>query len=198
LAETPVSEYTQFLQKIAANPSLTKAYAKLLKAANFYNGPITDKYTPALQQAFDSMEASRLSISKVRPIKRDDFINETISLGTGGGAGGTTTQRQRYIASPTQAAALLDTISEDLIGRKLSDSEKKKYMAILKAEQKKPESAQVTTTTSTGTGTSSSTTQGGLDEQQFLIQQIAGTDEAKANKVLNAYSTVLNMLGGLR
>lgn len=197
MAETTVSEYTQFLQKIAANPTLTKAYAKLLKSAGFYNGPITDKYTPALQSAFDSMEASRLSISKVRPVARDAFISETISLGTGG-AGGTNTQRQRYVASPTQAAALLDTISEDLIGRKLSDSEKKKYMAILKAEQQKPESAQVTTTTSSGTGASSSVTRGGLDERQFLIEQIAGTDEAKANKVLNAYSTVLNMLGGLR
>lgn len=197
MAETTVSEYTQFLQKIAANPTLTKAYAKLLKSANFYNGPITDKYTPALQKAFDSMEAERLSISKVRPLTRDSFLNEAITLGTGG-AGGVSTQSQRYVSSPTQAAALLDTISEDLIGRKLSDSEKKKYMAILKVEQQKPGSAQVTTTTSDGTGTSSSVTRGGLNEQQFLIEQIAGTDEAKANKVLNAYSTVLNMLGGLR
>lgn len=203
MAETTVSEYTQFLQKIAANPTLVKAYSKLLKSAGYFTGNVTDKYTPALQKAFDSLEADRLSISKVRPMTRDVFLNERVAEGSAAGTSGTTTNRQRYVASPTQASALLDSISQDLIGRKLSDVEKKKYMAILKAEQKKPESATVTTTTTTagaapGSGVSSGVTTGGLDEQQFLIEKIAATDEAKANKVLNAYSTVLNMLGGLR
>ena len=43
-----------------------------------------------------------------------------------------------------------------------------------------------------------STTTTGLDKEQFLIEKISGTDEAKANKVLDAYTTVVNMLGGLR
>jgi hypothetical protein len=194
LAETTVSEYTQFLQKVASNPVLTKAYSKLLKSAGYYSGEPTDKYTPKLQKAFDSMEAERLSISKVRPLTRDQFLSEAPSAP---GTGGTRVTKSKYIASPTQAAELLDSISEDLIGRKLSDSEKKKYMAILKAEQKKPSSQEVTVTSGVG-DVSSSTTTGGLNERQFLIEKISATDEAKANKVLNAYSTVLNMLGGLR
>jgi hypothetical protein len=52
----------------------------------------------------------------------------------------------------------------------------------------------VTTTAKSGDVTSYSTT-GGLDETQFLIQQIAGTDEAKANKVFSYYDAFKNAIG---
>jgi hypothetical protein len=36
---------------------------------------------------------------------------------------------------------------------------------------------------------------GGLDAEQYLIDKIAATDEARANKVLDLYSTFMNALG---
>jgi hypothetical protein len=66
---------------------------------------------------------------------------------------------------------------------------------MLNAEEKKASSDTVTKYSAAG---DMSTTLGGLDKEQFLIEKISGTDEAKANKVLDAYSALVNMLGGLR
>jgi len=98
------SDYTEFLSVVAKSPSLITGYSKLLKAAGYYKGKITDKYTPALQRAFSAAEEARLSISAVRP----------------------------------------------------------------------------------------------MDEKQYLVDQISGTDEGKANKVLGFYETFMNALGGGR
>jgi hypothetical protein len=38
----------------------------------------------------------------------------------------------------------------------------------------------------------------GLNEQQYLVDKISGTDEGKANKVLGFYETFMNALGGGR
>ena len=197
---TSPSEYTQFLSTIAKSPTLITGYSKLLKSAGYYKGKITDKYTPALQEAFTRAEKDRLSISTVRPMGRDEFLQETISLGgAGGGTGGggptSGVSKATRISNTTEAAALIESIIQDTLGRKATAAELKKYTASLQAAQKKAPT--VTKYTSAGTSQTSQTT-GGINEQQYLLDKIAGTDEAKANKVLGFYETFMNALGGGR
>jgi hypothetical protein len=190
------SDYTQFPSVIAKSPALITGYSKLLKSAGYYKGKITDKYTPALQKAFTRAEEDRLSISAVRPIGRDEFLQETVALGgTGGGTGGPTSgvSKSTRISNTTEATALIQSIIQDTLGRKATAAELKKYTASLQAAQKAAPT--VTKYTSAGTSQTSQTT-GGINEQQYLIDKISGTDEAKANKVLGFYETFMNALGG--
>ena len=195
---TSQSEYTQFLSTIAKNPALITGYSKLLKSAGYYKGKITDKYTPALQKAFTKAEEDRLSISTVRPIGRDEFLQETISLGGVGGGGsgssGPTTVTNVTKFKPEAAQQLVESIIQDTLGRKATAAEVKKYSAMLKKIEGKAAS-----TTTYGKGSNQTqTTMVGLEEKQYLVDQIAKTDEAKANKVLGFYETFMNALGGGR
>ena len=198
---TSQSEYTQFLSTIAKSPALITGYSKLLKSAGYYKGKITDKYTPALQKAFTRAEEDRMEISTVRPMGRDEFLQETIFLGgvgsgSGGGGGPTSgVSKTTRISNTTEATALIESIIQDTLGRKATAAELKKYTASLQAAQKKAPT--VTKYTSAGTSQTSQTT-GGINEQQYLIDKISGTDEAKANKVLGFYETFMNALGGGR
>jgi len=189
------SDYTQFLSVVAKSPALITGYSKLLKAAGYYKGKITDKYTPALQNAFTRAEEDRLSISAVRPIGRDEFLQETISLGgTGDGTGGPTTVTNVTKYKPEAARQLVDSIIKDTLGRKATAAEIKKYSAMLKGIEGKAAS-----TTTYGKGANQTqTTMAGLNEQQYLVDQISGTDEGKANQVLGFYETFMNALGGGR
>ena len=187
------SDYTQFLSVVAKSPALITGYSKLLKAAGYYKGKITDKYTPALQNAFTRAEEDRLSISAVRPIGRDEFLQETVSLG-GDGTGGPTTVTSVTKYKPEAARQLVDSIIKDTLGRKATASEIKKYSAMLKGIEGKAAS-----TTTYGKGANQTqTTMAGLNEQQYLVDQISGTDEGKANQVLGFYETFMNALGGGR
>lgn len=185
------SDYTEFLSVVAKSPALITGYSKLLKSAGYYKGKITDKYTPALQKAFTAAEEARLSISAVRPMTRDAFLEETISLGGIGGASGPTTVTSVTKYKPEAAQQLVDSIIQDTLGRKATPAEIKKYSAMLKSIEGK--AASVTTY---GKGSNQTqTTMVGLNEQQYLVDQISGTDEGKANKVLGFYETFMNALG---
>ena len=188
------SDYTEFLSVVAKSPALITGYAKLLKAAGYYKGKITDKYTPALQKAFTAAEQARLEISAVRPMTRDAFLEETIALGGTGGDSGPTTVTSVTKYKPEAAQQLVNSIIQDTLGRKATAAEIKKYSAMLKAVEGKAAS-----TTTYGKGASQTqTTMAGLNEQQYLVDQISGTDEGKANKVLGFYETFMNALGGGR
>jgi hypothetical protein len=186
------SDYTEFLSVVAKSPALITGYSKLLKAAGYYKGKIADKYTPALQKAFTAAEQARLEISAVRPMTRDAFLEETIALGgTGAGTGGPTTVTNVTKYKPEAAQQLVNSIIQDTLGRKATAAEIKKYSAMLKAVEGKAAS-----TTTYGKGASQTqTTMAGLNEQQYLVDQISGTDEGKANKVLGFYETFMNALG---
>jgi len=188
------SDYTEFLSVVAKSPALITGYSKLLKAAGYYKGKITDKYTPALQRAFTAAEEARLSISAVRPMSRDAFLQETIELGGMGGDTGPTTVTSVTKYKPEAAQQLVDSIIRDTLGRKATAAEIKKYSAMLKGIEGKAAS-----TTTYGKGANQTqTTMAGLNEQQYLVDQISGTDEGKANKVLGFYETFMNALGGGR
>ena len=189
---SPQSDYTQFLSLVAKNPSQITGYSKLLKSAGYYKGKITDKYTPALQKAFTRAEEDRLLISAARPMTRDEFLQDTIDIGGDGADDGPTIRKDIRIADEATARTLINAVLEDAIGRGATKEELKKYTLALQKAQK---AAPTVTTYSTAGDVQTATTTGGINEEEFLIQQIAGTDEAKANKVFNYYDAFKTALG---
>lgn len=197
MADTPVS-FTDYLKAIDKSPeSVILKLAKQLKSAGLYKGTPTGKFNNSLYNALTKAEEKRVQLASIKgDIDRFEYITQLASEGTGtGGTGGPSVVRARSITSKTKGAATLDAIGEELLGRQLTNAEKAKYLKMLNAEEAKAASDTVTKYSAAG---DMSTTLGGLDKEQFLIEKIAGTDEAKANKVLDAYSAVVEMLGGLR
>lgn len=186
-----MADYKAFYTAIAKSPTLTTAWSKMLKAAGYYKGPITDKYSASLQRALDNAEQDRQTIAAVRPLERDAFIQEQIAMGQAGG-GGATTRKETYLTNASSAAALINAIIRDRDKRNATAEEIKKYTALLNKEQK---ANPVITNYSDGGSTTSAMQTGGLDAEQYLIDKIAATDEARANKVLDLYSTFMNALG---
>ncbi len=186
---------TQYLQTLAdADDQKRLVIANQLKKAGFYSGKATGKFNSQLIAAVAKAEQE---IDMLKPflgeIDRTTFYVQKAKEGAAGGDG-REPNRQRYISTEQNISKTLDDIGQDLLGRKLTDKEKAKYAKRLIAEQKKASSDVVTTYNSSGM----STTTGGLDEGQFLIDQISQSDEAKANRALSGYDIMLRLLGGLR
>ena len=189
----------QFAKNIAGSTDAARlALAEQLKAANLWTGKVSSKFDinyynslVKLEQALQQQVALDKLIGR-KPTKRDAVLADLIA--TGGAEGeetGPKTTTQTYITSPTQTAKLLDAVAEDLLERKLTKAEKAKYLKMINQEQRR----QPTVST---TGKGFTTTRGGVDEQQFLEEKIAGTAEAKTARATDAYTIMLQELGGLR
>lgn len=194
---------------VATNPVALELYnmtdaarlqiAKTLKNAG-YNVPQTGKFNDALVTQWSNVTmAAKLQAQSIGQPFDSNYLTGYLKQNIPAAAASNKPSKyvQKNISNATNIAAILDTIANDLLGRQLNAQEKAKYTTMLQAEQNKAASAVVTNTVPSGTTTTSTTT-GGLDAQQYLIQKISGTDEAKANKVLTAYDTVTKMFGGLR
>jgi hypothetical protein len=188
---SPAGDFTDFLKIVAKSPALITGYSKVLKTAGYYKGKITGKYTPALQQALTRVETDRLSINAVSPISRDDFFAQLEPIG--GGTGQPSVVEDITAYTPEAAKMLIQSVIKDSLGRNATDAEIKKYTSGLKKIQQQAAS---TTTYKTVGGKQTRVTTPGISEQQYLLDQVAGTDEGKANKVLGFYETFMNALGG--
>lgn len=194
--DTSFEDFVQGLSK--ASPDLIVKISQQLKDADLYKGKITGKFDIKLYNALivaskgykgANLFAEKFGSPAVNPIAYLEQIGrEGVDTGVDGAP---RTTVQTYVTSPSQTAKLLDTVAEDLLGRKLTKDEKKKYTQLINAQQKKQPSV-----TTAGKGFSS--TRGGVDEQQFLEEQIGATAEAKTNRATDAYSVMLQELGGLR
>jgi hypothetical protein len=174
------------------------ALAEQLKAAGLWTGKVSStfnvKYYNALiklEEQYKAQVALNKLIGSAVPVTRFDVLASTIADGDGTGGSGPTTTAQTYITSPTQTSKLLDTVAQDLLGRKLTKAEKNKYTQLVNQEQKKQPSM-------TTSGKGFSTTRGGVDEQQFITEKIAATGEAKTNRATDAYAVMMQELGGLQ
>ena len=182
----------------ASEDSIIKI-SQQLKDANLYKGKITGKFDiklyNALITASQGYKGANLFAQKFDQKALDPFAYlEQIGMegtedGTGTGAPKTTVQT--YVTSPSQTAKLLNTVAEDLLGRKLTKAEQNKYTKLINAQQKKQPSVQTT-------GKGFVTTRGGVDEQQFIEEKIGATAEAKTNLATDAYTVMMQELGGLR
>jgi hypothetical protein len=178
------------------SPEARLALAQQLKAANLWSGKVSStfnvKYYNALvklEEQYRSQVALNKLIGSTTPVKRIDVL--TTAIAEGGTGGGSTFTNQTYITSPSQTAKLLDSVAEDLLGRKLTASERKKYTKLVNTQQKKQPSVNVS-------GQGFNTTTGGVDEEQFVTDQISQTAEAKTYQASDAYTILMQELGGLR
>ena len=172
------------------------ALAQQLKDAGFWTGEINSDFNinyyealVKLEEAYQGQVTLNKIIGSTTPVKRYDVLKSSKQDGTG--AGGPTTTKQTYVTSPTQTAKILETVAKDLLGRSLTAAEKAKYQKLINAEQKRQPAVNVS-------GKGFSTTTGGVDEEQFITEKIAGTAEAKTNQASDAYTILMQELGGLR
>ena len=173
-----------------------KIIAQKLKNAG-YKVAVTGKYSDKLLSAYStaSMKAALQSQMVGQRFTVGQYLDQEAAarLAEGGAGDGPSVRRETRISDQTTAKALIDAIFKDTLGRKASSKEILKYTKAIQTAQK---ASPTVTTYSTSGGVTSATTTGGINEQQYLIDQIAGTDEAKANQVLGYYQTFMNALGG--
>lgn len=199
------SKQELFAQYRNMSPQERKNLAAKLKAAGF-RVPVTGAYNEKVRSAFYDANAALndeiklLSESDPARLAQVPYdLNSYLSniAGSGTGTGKTpTTYESTTITNKTSAAKTLDAIAANLLGRQLSPEEKAKYTAMLTEAQKAAPT--VSTYVPNAGGLTKATTTGGLDTEQFLIEKLAATDEAKAQKVLNAYQAVNKLFGGLQ
>lgn len=193
------TSFTDFIQGLSKAPEdLIVKISQQLKDAKLYKGKVTGKFDIKLYNALIeasqgykgvNLFAEKFGTPAVTPI---DYLEQIGMEGAQTGATGEPkTTVTTYVTSPSQTAKLLNTVAEDLLGRQLTKAEKNKYTKLINEQQKK----QPTVTTS-GAGVSS--TRGGVDEQQFITEQIGATAEAKTNLATDAYAILMQELGGLR
>ena len=186
-----------FAKNIADGSKETRlALAQQLKDAGFWTGKINSNFNVnyynalvKLEGAYKSQVALNKLVGSTKPVTRYDVLLSSKQEATA--TGGPTTTKQTYVTSQTQTAKILETVAQDLLGRSLTKAEKAKYQKLINAEQKRQPAVNVS-------GKGFSTTTGGVDEEQFITEKIAGTAEAKTNQASDAYTILMQELGGLR
>jgi hypothetical protein len=172
--------------------------AQALKNAGYKGFPTNGLYNQALANAYSAalMAAQTSAMQLGQPFDQNFFTGylgqEIAARGAMGEGAGPRVTEQMTVATDEQAKAIIDAVFKDQFGRSASEKELKKYTnAIQKAQKKSPV---VTTTTKVG-GKTMVTTSGGINATQYLLDRVSGTDEAKANKVLDYYETFMKALG---
>lgn len=188
---TSLTEYTEFKKALAKSPALISGYAKLLKAAGYYKGPITDTYTPKFQKALDAAEEARLSISAIRPVTRDVFLQESIA-GGGTGEGKARTVTQTYIINDSDLEALANKIAQSKTGYGISPKELAKIKKDLQLAAKRNPVVQKYDASGNVVQT------GGINEEQFIASRIEQTGAAQKTRAEMANELMLRELGGLQ
>ena len=189
---TSLTEYTDFKKSVAKSPALISGYQKLLKAAKYYKGPINGKYTPAFQKALDNAEESRLSISAIRPLGRDEFLSEQVGMGGGDGTGKAKTTTQTYLANDTDLDALVNRLYQKLTGYKPNAKE----LAEAKKDLIRQEKLNPTKQSYDSSG--NLVQSGGINEEQYITSKIEQTGAAQTSRATTANEMLLGEIGGLR
>ena len=181
-------------------PNYRKALAQKLKSAGYYRGTITSEATRDLREAYleaqsELGEENRNRLTAFGEEGQQDLDNIETFLtrqSRGEGAGGPKIRKDIRISNETEARTLINAVLQDAIGRGATKEELEKYTSALQKAQK----ASPTVTTYDRSGdVQTATVTPGINPEQFLIQEIAGTDEAKANKVFGYYDAFKNALG---
>ena len=181
----------------AATDAQRLALAQRLKDAGLWKGKISSKFDikyygalAKLEEQYQGQIALDKIIGATTTTSRYDVLTGILAGGDGSDDGSTPT-KNTYITSASQTAKLLDAVAVDLLERKLTKAEKAKYLKLINAEQKRQPS-----TTTAGKGFS--TTQGGIDETQFITEKLEATSEAKTVRATDAYAIMMQEFGGLR
>ena len=188
-----------FAKDIAdASDEARLALAQQLKDAGLWKGNISSRFDIKYYGALVKLEEQyqgQIALDKLlkRPTTTTRYDSLAGLLADGdGGASKTRVSKSTRLSDATTAEALVTAVMQDQVGRGPSTAELKKYTQAL---QKAQAAAPVTTVTTGGDSTTTSQTTGGINEQQFLINEIAGTDEARAQKVKSYYDVFKQAIG---
>lgn len=174
---------------IDMTPAERIAYATRLRNAGYKVGNITGAVTKDLRNAWLSAHSDLTTeIQAGQQLDLPTFLE--INKGGGGQGGGVAVQTTQI--NDTAAASIINQVYRSLVGQEATPEE----LARLTKEVRQAQAANPTKTVYSGSGTSSTT--GGLDVQQFLTQQIEGTQPAIENRATDAYQIMFEELGGLR
>jgi hypothetical protein len=197
---TEMSETQLNKQLFDMTPQERIAYATKLKAAGYKVGPINGAVTKGLRQAWisahsaldaEARAAIQAGVQSGSSANLNAFL--TANAGAGGtGTGGAGVSIAKQEINDTAAAALINTLFQDLAAQKASPEEVQKYTKLLRDAQ----AANPVKTVYDGTG--KSTTTGGIDTQQFLTQKIEGTAPVIDQRRRDAMTLMMKELGGLR
>ena len=172
-----------------------KILAQALKNAG-YKVSVSGKYSSSLLEAYTnaSMKATLQSQMVGQPFTVRQYLDQETAerIASSGGDGGPNIRKDIRISDEATARTLINAVLQDALGRGATKDELKKYTSALQKAQK---ASPAVTTYSTAGDVQTVTSTPGINEEQFLIQQIAGTDEAKANKVFGYYDAFKNALG---
>jgi hypothetical protein len=174
-----------------------KILAQKLKNAG-YKVSVTGKYSSGLLDAYSNASMKTTFQNSNLPNNQltvGQYLDQEAAarLAEGvGGSGGPSIRKDIRISDETTARTLINAVLQDALGRGATKEELKKYTSALQKAQK---ASPTVTKYATSGDVQTVTTTPGINEEQFLIQQIAGTDEAKANKVFGYYDAFKNALG---
>jgi len=176
---------------IDMTPAERIAYATKLKAAGYSVGPITGAVTKDLRKSWLNAHSDLTTeIQAGQALDLNTFLAANKSAGTGAGKAGTSVATSQL--NDTAAAALINSVYQDLAGQKATAADIAKYTKQLRAAQ----IANPVKTVYDGTGKSSTT--GGIDTQQFLTEKLQGTAPVEQQRTRDAMTLMMQELGGLR
>lgn len=189
--------FTAFAKGLSqASPTIRAKIAQQLKDAGIYRGKVSGEFNNRFYNALIEAEKRRTELATVIDVpNRFDFISGLALEGDGGagdGGDGTYISESVSVITDEKAKALIDAVIQDQLGRKANAAEVARYTKLVKKAQKTAPT--VSTSVRSGKRTTTTTT-GGFDPGQYLVDQVSGTDEAKANKVLGFYETFMRALG---
>ncbi len=185
--------FTAFAKGLSqASPTIRAKIAQQLKDAGIYRGKVSGEFNNRFYDALIEAEKRRAELATVIDVPdRYDFIASLAVEGEGGDGGPSVTESLTLLTDD-KAKALIDAVIQDQLGRKANAAEVARYTKLVRKAQKA--SPTVTTAQKVG-GRTKVTTTGGFDAGQYLLDQVSGTDEGKANKVLGFYETFMRALG---
>ena len=185
-----------YISSLAQQPKATLAISKLLRNAKYYRGKPTSKLTPALLTALQRMEEDRVSIKAYRgDIPREEFLIEMVGEVSGSEAQKITRQEYQTKYRPEDLETTIQKVFQDLLGRDASKEELGKYISNISTMAAKPKNMAVSEYVDVSPGVQRRVDQPGFDPEAYLIKQLAGTDEAKARRVISYYDVFDKFVG---
>lgn len=176
------------------------AFAQQLKDAGLWTGKISSKFDikyygalVKLEERYQGQIALDKLIGATTTTSRYNVLAGILAGGKVGEDKGPSVVEDITAYTPESAKMLINSVIKDTLGRKATTAEITKYTSALKKIQQQAAS---TTTYKTVGDKQTRVTTPGINEQQYLVDQVSGTDEGKANKVLGFYETFMNALGG--
>lgn len=204
-SEFTISTEKQIIQQYRnMSPALRRALSQKLKDAG-YTRSVTDKYNAtvrdALLEAYSDLSGEITYLRQNDPaalesatVDLDSFLTSQ-SAGRGGGDKGPTTVRQKVNLRPESIEATIDEIVRFYNKRGATADEIAKWSSKINAQLEKPKNFAETVYTPQGEGMQMQEITPGFQPKEYLFQQIAKTDEAKANKVFGFYNAFKRALG---